>query len=304
MARPLKLGLDYFPLDVNFFSDTKISRLRAKFGNNAVMVYLNLLCRIYEHGFYIDYDEDLILDISDTLNITENYTRQVIEHLLSRSMLDSKLAVSVKILTAASIQRRYQEIKKRSKSVVKVYEPYWLLKKSETVRSIQLYLNDDNSENNDSFSAKNSFNSEKNDTKERKGKESKGKEIKGKEKKGKCYSSPSNSKSFQQIVENFNSICSYLPKVETMSRKREEAIGLCVDRFGIDTMNRVFEKANNSKFLTGTNDWNWRATFDWLIKPSNFVKVLEGNYDEKKGKKEEYSFDLDKYTEMINNFGE
>lgn len=38
-----------------------------------------------------------------------------------------------------------------------------------------------------------------------------------------------------------------------------------------------FEHAGSSRFLTGQAK-DWRASFDWLIAPSNFVKVAEGNY--------------------------
>ena len=40
----------------------------------------------------------------------------------------------------------------------------------------------------------------------------------------------------------------------------------------------VFEKANNSTFLQGKNEYGWIATFDWLIEIDNFVKVSEDYY--------------------------
>ena len=44
---------------------------------------------------------------------------------------------------------------------------------------------------------------------------------------------------------------------------------------------RFFEIVEESDFLSGrSNDWN--ATFDWLVKPANAVKVAEGNYTNKK----------------------
>ena len=36
--------------------------------------------------------------------------------------------------------------------------------------------------------------------------------------------------------------------------------------------------------IKGQNNRNWTITFDWLIKPNNFIKVLEGNYDDKENK--------------------
>ena len=115
MARPMKNGLTYFPFDVDFFTDKKIKRLRAKYGADGIAVYMYLLCEIYRSGYYIEYDEDLILDISDELNLSEGSTTQIMNYLLSRSLFDETLAKSVKVLTAASIQRRYQEAKKGSK---------------------------------------------------------------------------------------------------------------------------------------------------------------------------------------------
>ena len=46
----------------------------------------------------------------------------------------------------------------------------------------------------------------------------------------------------------------------------------------------LFEKAEASSFLKGANGRDWSANFDWLIKDSNMVKVLEGNYDDKQKK--------------------
>ena len=35
--------------------------------------------------------------------------------------------------------------------------------------------------------------------------------------------------------------------------------------------------------MKGENDRNWRADFDWIMKPTNMCKVLEGKYDDKGG---------------------
>ncbi len=41
---------------------------------------------------------------------------------------------------------------------------------------------------------------------------------------------------------------------------------------------KILEKVGQSEFLLGIKT-DWKVTFDWLICPSNYVKVLEGNYD-------------------------
>lgn len=173
MARPKKKGLNYFSFDVDFFSDKKIKRLRAKFGNDGITVYIYLLCEIYRQGYYIEYDDDLILDISDEMNISENATKQIMNYLLSRSLFDDKLAKSVKVLTAASIQRRYLKAKSASSNAVEIEDQYCLLKREDIDTSSEVYPKKGFSENNTGFSEKNISKSEKNNTKESKVKESK-----------------------------------------------------------------------------------------------------------------------------------
>ena len=109
MARPRKENLDYFPFDVDFFRDKKIKRLKAQFGAEGIAVYQYILCEIYYNGYYIELDEDLILDIAGYFNFSESKTKQIITCLFNRSLLESILVDQVKVITAESIQRRYQQ---------------------------------------------------------------------------------------------------------------------------------------------------------------------------------------------------
>ena len=54
----------------------------------------------------------------------------------------------------------------------------------------------------------------------------------------------------------------------------------------MDDFKTVFENAESSSFLKGSNDRNWSANFDWLIADKNIAKVLEGNYADKGRRKE------------------
>ena len=177
MARPLQNGLLYFPFDTDFFQDKKIKILRGRYGSDGVMVYVYLLCEIYKNGYYIILDEDLILCLSDDLNISEASTRQIISFLLGRSLLceikDSTLAKSDTVLTATSIQRRYQEAKKGLKREIAVEAKYWLLKSDETLSFIKVCPEKSLSEKNYNKSEKNSDKSPIYDTKKSKEKESK-----------------------------------------------------------------------------------------------------------------------------------
>lgn len=85
----------------------------------------------------------------------------------------------------------------------------------------------------------------------------------------------------KQIVDLFHSICVSYPSVKTLSEARKKAIKARLKAYCLDDFKILFEKAEASSFLKGSNERNWSATFDWLIKDSNMAKVIDGNYDDK-----------------------
>lgn len=180
LARPQKTGLDYFPVDVDIFSDTKIRIVMARFGADGFAFYMYLLSRIYRDGFCVKADEDFILIASADLQMSREKIGQMLSFFLDRSLLDSILFKADKILTSSGIQKRYQEaVKSRaSKNAVTVDGRYWLLKTDETESFIQVRQPESFSEKNPSKSEKNPSKSENNPLKESKGKKSKGEERK------------------------------------------------------------------------------------------------------------------------------
>jgi hypothetical protein len=63
-----------------------------------------------------------------------------------------------------------------------------------------------------------------------------------------------------------------------VSDKRRKMLGARISEHGEKSFWEVVEKALESDFLRGQNSRCWVATFDWLIKPSNYDKVLSNNY--------------------------
>ena len=57
-----------------------------------------------------------------------------------------------------------------------------------------------------------------------------------------------------------------------------------IREYGLDAVLEAVEKIRKSSFLKGQNAKGWIITFDWFVKPNNFPKVLEGNYDGGRGK--------------------
>mgnify|MGYP004420787131 FL=1 len=88
----------------------------------------------------------------------------------------------------------------------------------------------------------------------------------------------------KQVVDLFHSICTSYPSVKTLSEARKKAIEARLNTYSLDDFRIAFEKAEASSFLKGSNDRNWAANFDWLIKDANMAKVIDGNYDDRPGK--------------------
>lgn len=66
-----------------------------------------------------------------------------------------------------------------------------------------------------------------------------------------------------------------------LSDKRKGMISARIKSHGKEAFADMIRKAYRSDFLKGQNKQGWRASFDWLIKPTNFEKVISGNYDNK-----------------------
>ena len=135
MARPQKKGIEYFPLDVGFFEDKAIKVLKGRYGTDGITVYLYILCAAYkENGYYAKADDDFEYIAADDLSMSGEKIGQIINFLCGRSLLDSKLFTSDKVLTSHGIQKRFQEaVKARaSKTTVEVERKYWVLDEKET----------------------------------------------------------------------------------------------------------------------------------------------------------------------------
>lgn len=72
-----------------------------------------------------------------------------------------------------------------------------------------------------------------------------------------------------------------IKQVKTVTPKRRSVIEARARENGKEALKTVADKSATSDFLNGKNDRGWLATFDWLMRPNNFVKVLEGNFDNK-----------------------
>ena len=73
-----------------------------------------------------------------------------------------------------------------------------------------------------------------------------------------------------------------IPTIAKMTPKRKTVVNARVKEFGINAVYQAISKASESSFLNGGGSKGFLADFDWVFRPNNFPKVLEGNYDDVK----------------------
>lgn len=62
---------------------------------------------------------------------------------------------------------------------------------------------------------------------------------------------------------------------------RYKLLNARIKEYGIEKILAAIDEIQESTFLKGQNKKSWTITFDWFVKPNNFIKVLEGNYRDK-----------------------
>ena len=92
----------------------------------------------------------------------------------------------------------------------------------------------------------------------------------------------------EEVQNLFNKTCIFFKPCMTIGKASLPKIRKLGQQYSIEEIREVFEKANKSKFLQGSNDRGWSATFDWIITPDNFEKIRDGNYDNSESQKSSY----------------
>ena len=100
---------------------------------------------------------------------------------------------------------------------------------------------------------------------------------------------------YKEIVSLYHKLCPSLPRVVqlTGTRKRKLKVLWNFVEGNLDKIKEVFEKAEESEFLSGRNAKWTGCNFDWLINTNNFVKVLEGSYNDRRSTGETHRRDED-----------
>ena len=275
MSGKPKQGLDWAGWDVHIFDDnTRIDELIDAQGWTGFAIYFYLCQKAYATDGYFyrwTYANAATTARKMGAGIKSETVKQVVSLCLQIGLFNNRLFDREGILTNKDMQERFMmAISGRSDSGRTVYGKYWLLDSKETKAYIIIPENHHSlPENADSLPD--------NATKESKAKQSKAKESKA-DTMSAAADARTPSVDYRAITDLFNEICTSLPKVQNISDKRKKQMKNIVKQFSPDFKD-VFERIEKSDFLSGRNGKWSNCGFDWIFNPSNFVKIIEGNYD-------------------------
>ena len=99
-----------------------------------------------------------------------------------------------------------------------------------------------------------------------------------------AIASPTPTENKKEVFNNFlniyNEECTNLPKCLKITEKRKVAINKCLkEKIDEEVFREICIKANQSNFLIGENDRNWKADFDFVTRSDKAMQILEGKYE-------------------------
>ena len=71
-----------------------------------------------------------------------------------------------------------------------------------------------------------------------------------------------------------------LPTILTMNDNRKTLFNKIITIYGRNSLTKAFEMVKRSSYLRGDTNSQIKMSFDWLFTEDNYVKVLEGKYDD------------------------
>ena len=83
---------------------------------------------------------------------------------------------------------------------------------------------------------------------------------------------------FNQTMKEYGA---QIPCILKIEGKRRQALIARYNESGVDAIKAVVINAASSSFLNGGSERPFVANFDWIFRPNNFQKILEGNYKNK-----------------------
>jgi hypothetical protein len=141
MARPTKIGLDYFPLNTNIDSDDKIELVESEFGSKGFAVVIKLFCKIYaDKGYYYSWTEKEKLLFARRMGETVGLVDEIVKRSVKWGLFNESVFNQFQILTSSAIQSRFLEATNRREKI-EMYKELLLIVVSDYKNGVNVNIN-------------------------------------------------------------------------------------------------------------------------------------------------------------------
>lgn len=291
MARPSKNNAEYFSHDADMRNNRKVMALRRKFSHKGYAVWCFILETLTDADYFeIKFDEVTQDLLAADFDITNEELQSIVAYCVKIRLLQMKGDT----LYCDALKQRFSELLEKRRYNRERLDT--LRKKHKN--AVTTTDNNDNCCNNNSMKTSENDNCCNNNSTVKYSIENNSKE----ESKGNINISLNNISSslhsedmsgkpdtaqtefdFREFLKFFNSeikTCeAIIPPIKSISEERKRHILARRREYGDEGLKEMIKKAARSDYLNGNSNSGWVASFDWLIRPSNFGKVIEGNFD-------------------------
>jgi len=292
-----KTALDFFRSDTNKHQDRALKRLKKAYRCDGFAVYDYILSMIYgDKGCYLVWDIDTAFDIAEYWGHEEGYIEEIVGHCLTIGLFNKKVFEKTGKLTSQSIQDRYTEMcmAAKRKGVIIPEEIRIIPEQSHIIQEESPEIPEESQQSKVKESKVNTVTSNEvtlsgnhtDFTQPESGESSAEDPLLFEEENLPPIPGtppPAERVNYHEIVDYFNSKTKGVFGMirYPLSDKRRDTIRARIREHGKDTFFEMIDKAADSTFLKGGSKRGFKASFDWLINPTNFAKVLEGNYEDR-----------------------
>ena len=287
----------------DFFSSLRIKKLRKDYGDTCLVIYLKLQLFALETDGVLEYKgvfPTFAEEMAEEIGEDSEKVKDTIDYLISCGLMEQNentyILPFVKENTgaetdSASKMRDLRERRKASQCSNNVTEELCdknniynenVTDESQCYNNVTSVLQDESEIITNESQCYNNVTTEIRD----KSKEIRDKNIYNKISSKEDIRSSQISKNVEIAVEMWNGLSDL--GINPVSRITEGTVrykNLCarLKQYSIDEYRKAIGNIRNSDFLVGkVNDF--QITFDWFVKPSNFIKVLDGNYSKNNNK--------------------
>jgi len=277
MAREQRRDVDYFPHECNH--GRKMYVIQKKYGNDGYASWFKLLEELGKaNNHYIDISDDTtLMFLASTFDIDEEKTISILTDLSKLGAINKTLFNDYKVIWSEKFTKSIEDAyRKRKQKLFQYYDVLDEITSKNTKNEAELADKHINPREIGGINpqSKEEYIKEE-ETKEEETKDTPIGVVDLKNQ------PPVPKIDFIRLIAFFNLNRGLLPEVKKMSDVRKKRIQLLEKQYGKESIQIVIEKCRDSPFLQGDNKENWVANFDWILKPANFLKILEDTYARK-----------------------